>query len=136
MNVTAAGDALPPESALFSVATEYEGRCARLALRGELDLATVRLLEDELQEVWSRELRRVEIDLRALDFIGSSGIQALLEANARARDHGCALTLVRGPASVQRIFELTGIESQFAFRPASVRREERPARNGPLGIVR
>lgn len=135
MNVTATGDVLPPDSALFSVETEYEGRCARLALRGELDLATVAVLDHELQEVWSRELRRVEIDLRGLEFIGSSGIAALLEANARARDCGCALTLVRGPAPVHRIFELTGIESQFAFRPASVRREERPARGGPLGIV-
>jgi anti-sigma B factor antagonist len=136
MNVTATGDATPPENALFSVETEYEGRCARCTLRGELDLATVRVLDEELQQVWSREPRRVELDLRGLEFIGSSGIAALLEANARARERGCALTLVRGPAAVHRIFELTGIESQFAFRPASVRREERPARGGPLGIVR
>ncbi|MEA2151018.1 MAG: hypothetical protein QOD69_2848 [Solirubrobacteraceae bacterium] len=135
MNVTAAGKAPPGEGALFAVDTEYAGRCARLALRGELDLATVGVLQDELEEAWSRDLRGVEIDLSALTFIGSAGVAAFLEANARARKAGCALTLVRGPAHVHRIFELTGIESQFAFRPASVRHDERTARSGPLGIV-
>jgi anti-sigma B factor antagonist len=131
MNVSAAGSAPPGESALFAVDTEYSGRSARLALRGELDLATVGALQEELQEAWSRDLRRIEIDLSALTFIGSAGVAAFLEANACARKAGCALTLVRGPAHVHRIFELTGIESQFAFRPAS----EGPARSGPLGIV-
>jgi anti-sigma B factor antagonist len=131
MNLTAAGDAQPPENALFAVDTEYTGRCARLALRGELDIGTVRVLAEELRAVWSRDIHRVEIDLRSLTFIGSSGIAALLEANTRAREHGCALTLVRGPVAVQRIFEITGIESQFAFRPASARPEERAARSGP-----
>jgi anti-anti-sigma factor len=135
MNMTAAGDPLDPDGALFAVDTEYAGLCARLALRGELDLATVRLLEDELADVWSRDIRRVEIDLRDLTFIGSSGVAALLEANARCRTTSCSLTLVRGPAHIQRIFEITGIESQFAFRPASARSDERGARPGPLRIV-
>jgi anti-anti-sigma factor len=135
MNVTAPGNPLPPDGVLFAVDTEHVGRCARLALRGELDLATVRILENELTAVWTKDLRRIEIDLRELSFIGSAGVAALLETNSRARDVGCALTLVRGPAAVQRIFELTGIESQFAFRPESARRDERAARGGPLGIV-
>jgi anti-anti-sigma factor len=135
MNVPAQGDPLPQDGALFDVDTEYVGRCARLALRGELDLATVAVLEDELAVVWSRDIHRIEIDLRELSFMGSAGMAALLEANSRARNLGCVLTLVRGPAAVQRIFELTGIESQFAFRPASARRDERAARGGPLGIV-
>jgi anti-anti-sigma factor len=135
MNVTAPGDPSPPEGALFGVDTGYAGRCAYLALRGELDIATVRVLDEELRAVWARDVRRVEIDLRNLTFIGSSGVAALLEANSRARKAGSLLTLVRGPVAVQRIFELTGIESQFAFRPASARRDERAARSGPLGIV-
>lgn len=134
MNVTA-GDALPPEAALFAVDTEHAGRCARLALRGELDIATVRVLDDELRDVWSRDVRRVEIDLRELTFIGSSGVAALLEANAQARRRDCALTLVRGPIAIQRIFELTGIVAQFTFRPASARPDERSGRGGPIGIV-
>lgn len=134
MNVTARGDAARDE-ALFAVDTEYAGRCARMALRGELDLATVAVLQDELSLVWERDLRRIEVDLRELSFVGSSGIAALLELNTRAQRAGIALTLVRGPQPVQRIFELTGIESQFQFRDASGRPEERQTRGGPLGIV-
>jgi anti-anti-sigma factor len=136
MNVTAAGDAIPPDTALFAVDAEYSGRCARLALRGELDVATVEVLDDELRIAWARDIRRLEIDLRAVTFIGSAGVAALLEANARARGRDVALTLVRGPAAVHRIFELTGIESQFAFRSESARADERSGRGGPLGIVR
>jgi anti-anti-sigma factor len=135
MNVMAPGGPLPPDRALFAVDTEYAGRCARLALSGELDVATVSVLEEELRVVWSRDVRRVEIDLRDVQFIGSAGVAALLEANSHARKGGCALTLVRGPVQVHRIFELTGIESQFAWRPASARAEERIGRSGPLGIV-
>jgi anti-anti-sigma factor len=133
MNVTATGDA--PSDALFAVETEYAGRCARMALRGELDLATVAILDDELRMVWQRDLRRIEVDLRGLSFIGSSGIAALLELNSRTQRVGVALTLVRGPQHVQRIFELTGIESQFQFRDGSARPGERQTRGGPLGIV-
>jgi stage II sporulation protein AA (anti-sigma F factor antagonist) len=134
MNVTATGDS-PPDRALFAVDTEYAGHCARTALHGELDLATVRLLDDELRLVWQHDVRRIELDLRGLTFIGSSGIAALLEINGRARRVGVTLTLVRGPAQVQRIFELTGIESQFVFREGSARPDERQTRGGPLGIV-
>lgn len=135
MDVTAPSDSASPDGALFAVDTEHAGRCARLALHGELDLATVGVLDEELRVAWSRDISRIEIDLRGLTFIGSAGVAALLEANARARDVGCALTLVRGPKRIHRIFELTGIEGQFAFRPESVRRAARMARSGPLGPV-
>ncbi len=136
MNVTAAGDLIRPDSTLFAVDAHYDGRCARLALRGELDIATVRLLEDELRIVWARDVRRIEIDLRELTFVGSAGVAALLEANSRARGLGLALTLVRGTVAIQRVFELTGVEAQFAFRSDTARPDERGARGGPLGIVR
>ena len=127
MNVTAPDDPAPPAGA-FAVQTEFLGRFARVVVRGELDLATVGALEAALRSVWSRDVRDVEIDLRALTFMGSAGVAAFLEANARARDAGCALTIVRGPRAVHRIFELTGIERQFTFSAT--------ARGGPLRLVR
>jgi anti-sigma B factor antagonist len=116
MSTTAQGDAAPLDQALFAVDTQLTGRAARLIVRGELDLATAGIFADALRAAWSRDLDRIEIDLRGLTFIGSAGVAAILEANTRARDAGCALTLVRGPQPVHRIFELTGIEGQFAFR--------------------
>lgn len=127
MNVTAPDDPAPPDG-VFAVQTQFVGRFVRVVVHGELDLATVGILESALRSVWSRDVRDVEIDLRALTFIGSAGVAAFLEANARARDAGCTLTLVRGPKPVHRIFELTGIERQFTFSAT--------ARSGPLRLVR
>jgi anti-sigma B factor antagonist len=127
MNVAAPGDPAPPDD-VFAVETQLVGRTVRVVVRGELDLATVGILKSALRSVWSRDVRDVEIDLRALTFMGSAGVAAFLEANARARDIGCTLTLVRGPPAVHRVFELTGIERQFTFCAA--------ARSGPLRLVR
>ena len=132
MNVTAWGDPEPPDAMLFAVETQLIGSSARVAVRGELDLATADIFEAALRSVWSRDVSSVEIDLRALTFIGSSGVAALLEASARARDRGCALTLVRGPQAVPRSFELTGIEGQFTFCAASAH----SVRGGSLRLVR
>jgi anti-sigma B factor antagonist len=121
MSMTVPGDAAPPVGALFGVDTQLAGRCARLTLRGELDLATVGIFDAAVRAVRSCTLDGIEIDLRDLTFIGSAGVAALLAVNSRARDVGCALTLVRGPEPVHRIFELTGIDGQFAFRPPVAR---------------
>ena len=130
---SATGDPGLPDGALFVVDSEYAGRCARLALHGELDVATVAVLDDELRQAWARtDIRRLELDLRGVTFIGSAGIAALLKANARARERSCALTIVRGTDRVHRIFELTGIADQFAYRSQSARRE---ARGSSLRVV-
>ena len=115
MNTTASGDPARPAGPHFAVETELTGRSARLAVHGELDLATVGVFEGALRSIWSRDVESVEIDLRGLTFIGSAGIAVILAACARARDAGCTLALVRGPDSVHRIFELTGIASRLEF---------------------
>ncbi|HUR84719.1 MAG TPA: STAS domain-containing protein [Solirubrobacteraceae bacterium] len=133
MKATATGDPVPPDGALFVVDSEYTGRCARLALHGELDVATVSVLDEELRRAWAQtDIRRMELDLRGVTFMGSAGVAALLGANARARDRGCALTLVRGTDRIHRIFELTGIADQFAYRSQSARPD---ARSSSLRIV-
>ena len=117
--MTVPGDVAPREGALFGVDTQLAGRFTRLTLRGELDLATVGIFEAAVCAVRSHAIDRIEIDLSDLTFIGSAGVAAMLAVNSRARDAGCTLTLVRGPQPVHRIFELTGIDGQFAFGPPS-----------------
>jgi anti-sigma B factor antagonist len=128
MSMTVPGDPAPPEVALFGVDTQLAGRYARLTLRGELDLATVGIFDAAVRAVWSRAIDRIEIDLSDLTFIGSAGVAAILAVNSCARELGFSLTLVRGPQPVHRIFELTGIDGQFDFRPP-------PSLRGALRIV-
>jgi anti-anti-sigma factor len=85
-----------------------------LTLRGELDLATVPLLEQQVDRV-PRGRGVVVIDLSGLRFIDSSGLQVLVRAERQLRASGGQLVLVHGPRAVRRAFELTSLDRHFAW---------------------
>jgi anti-anti-sigma factor len=72
---------------------------------GELDIETSPQLEQTLREPSSQ---LVVLDLRELAFMDSSGVHAIVNASARARQLGRRLVLLRGPPDVDRVFGLTG----------------------------
>ena len=88
---------------------------ATLTLRGELDLASARQLEESLTAIDEQAPARITIDLGGLAFIDSSGLRALLLADTRAREHGYELKLIPGQESVQRGFEMTGALDGLSF---------------------
>ncbi len=85
-----------------------------LTLAGELDLATVPVLQERLDQVICAKAA-VIIDLSRLRFIDSSGLDLLVRAERQLRDSGPQLVLVRGPRAVHRVFELTSLDSHFDF---------------------
>ena len=87
---------------------------AVLTLRGELDLATVSLLGEELDRA-TRGTGAVVIDLSGLRFIDSSGLHVLVGAERELGASGGQLVLVRGPRAVRRVFELTGLDTHFEW---------------------
>jgi len=89
-----------------------DGNILWVELYGELDLATVPMLDRELRSASARGAMRVVVDLSGLEFIDSSGLHALLAARENAT---YALELTRGPAAVQRLFDLTGCTDLFRF---------------------
>jgi anti-sigma B factor antagonist len=84
-------------------------------LAGELELASAAGLEAELQGVEAGGPSWVGLDLRGLSFIDSTGLRLVLAADARARQGGRRLVLVRGGPAVQRVFELTGVDDRLAW---------------------
>ena len=111
-----------------------------LTLGGELDLATVPVLQEQLDDAM-RGKAAVVIDLSRLRFIDSSGLELLVRAERHQRDSGVQLVLVRGPRAVHRVFALTSLDSHFEFcdspsaalrtalvRRIGARRIPRPAR--------
>jgi len=82
---------------------------------GELDLATVDELQAWLQELRDAGFRRLLLDLRELTFIDSSGLRLCITWNARANTEGLDFELIRGPAAIQRAFEICGINGLLAF---------------------
>jgi anti-anti-sigma factor len=80
-----------------------------VALSGELDLLSSPVLERALERVPGDDAELVIIDLRALDFMDSTGLHLLVQAQQRAHDAGRRFAMIRGGEQVQRILDLTGI---------------------------
>jgi anti-sigma B factor antagonist len=86
-----------------------------VSLQGELDLSSVRRMEECFVSIDEQPPSRLLVDLRGLAFIDSSGLRTLLLADERAREHGYELVLIPGQAPVQRVFELTGALDVLRF---------------------
>ena len=97
----------------FWVLTEHEGNGFALALYGELDAASAPALEKQLKRLQWAGASSIVVDLSGLDFIDSTGLHALILAARRAPDG--QLSLLRGPRSVHRVFELTGMDDRLPF---------------------
>lgn len=109
-----AGTRVEPMPAPFDVRRVDHPLGVVLTLSGELDLATVPLLQEQLDRA-ERGGVAVVIDLSGLRFIDSSGLHVLVRAERRLRASGGQLVLVRGPRDVHRVFELTGLDRLFAW---------------------
>ncbi len=84
-----------------------------VVLSGELDLATAPKLEDELRRVEEAGPGIIVVDLQALSFMDSSGLRALLAADARSREAGRRFVLVRGDERVQRVLRITRLDERL-----------------------
>jgi anti-sigma B factor antagonist len=104
--------ATPPDE--FSIAASDRDGRAHLSLRGELDLATAPELEQLVNERLDAR-QEVVVDLRALDFMDSSGIRVLVAAHARAARNDTRLVVVRPAAAtaVAKIVEVSGLDGEL-----------------------
>jgi anti-sigma B factor antagonist len=99
----------------FTVEVAREPDCVRIALRGELDLATVDQAHEALSRTEVRPSNTVVLDLSRVTFIDSSGLRFVLLADRRAQEEGWHLQLVPAPPEVQRIFRTTRLEERLPF---------------------
>lgn len=100
---------------VFEFETVERDGTAIVRLVGELDLAGVEPLQAEFERLCSNGLSALTVDLSGLDFVDSTGLHALLRLNGRCVSEELSLRLVPGPPSVQRLFQITGTETQFTF---------------------
>ncbi len=95
----------------FAIDIDERGDRIVVTPRGELDMASAPELE---QAVMPRlgEGAWVVLDLRALEFIDSSGLRVVVGAHRAAEEQGGRFTCVRGEpgSTVHRIVEIAGID--------------------------
>ncbi|MEA2157096.1 MAG: hypothetical protein QOE11_3236 [Solirubrobacteraceae bacterium] len=111
----AAAPCPPPDFTALTLSSVREGDAHHICPFGELDLASVPRLEYELAQVERTDAPRIVLDLSGLLYVDSTAVRLLLDANARSRAAGGRLTLRRGQAQVQRVFELLGVAEILPF---------------------
>jgi anti-sigma B factor antagonist len=89
----------------FTVSQRDEPGRTVVALTGELDLLTVPRFAARLTQIVRRRSGDLVIDVCALDFIDSLGLQILLVARRRLRRQSRGLTVVCKPGPVLRAIE-------------------------------
>jgi anti-sigma B factor antagonist len=100
----------------FGFQTIVRGPIAIVTLRGEMDLHACADLEPELERLYDEgRIDVIALDLRALEFLDSSGLRTVVITRNRLEDEDRRLVLVRGPQSVQRVFEITRMTERLEF---------------------
>ena len=100
----------------FTLSSAREDDVHTVSLFGELDIVTAEGVDEELARVEETDAPEIVIDLAGLTVLDSSGVRLLLNAQARAQRFGSErLKLRRGPESVQRVLELSGVDEMLSF---------------------
>ena len=100
----------------LGVVSELASGRALLALRGELDLATVPEAEAALMRLeHDSNPTTIVLDLHELLFMDSTGLRFVLAADARATGSDRRFVVVRGPRNVHRVFLLALLEDRLEF---------------------
>lgn len=112
-----AGFVRAEDVAVFHVATavRQDGAVLELRLRGELDVATVDDLQDVLERASAEGYACIVVDLSGLEFIDSSGLEALAVGHKRQRANGGDVVLRNPNQRIRRVLEIVGFEKVFAI---------------------
>lgn len=86
-----------------------------LSVSGELDQATAPELEDALRVPHEGDDGSVFVDLSSCEFIDSTGLSLLVEAQRRLSENGHRLVICCPRSEVRRLLELTGIDTAIGI---------------------
>jgi anti-sigma B factor antagonist len=100
---------------LLDVTSDWDGDQLVITVTGELDVSTAPILQREIDRAAEEPPETLRLDLSALRFMDSTGLQLVLSTDSKTRAKGRKLELVRGPQTVQRLFQVAGLEERLTF---------------------
>jgi anti-sigma B factor antagonist len=109
---------MPTGAPSFAMQTVASGNKRTLILTGEVDLLTAPDVERAIRKLCAEGAAEIVLDLRKVTFMDSTGLRATTSAQALCEEHGHDLSLIRGPSQVQRLFEITGLDTHFQWQDA------------------
>ena len=104
--------ASPPEQ--FDIAVEQRKASSSCARRAS-STSPRRRCSTRSSATSPREGASTVLDLEAVEFIDSSGLQTILTAHAASQRDGFGLTMLPGPPPVMKVFELAGLDDRLPF---------------------
>ncbi|WP_016697547.1 STAS domain-containing protein [Actinoalloteichus spitiensis] len=108
----------------FTLATEPCGEGGVVVrASGEIDMLTAPRLREELLGLLDAG-HRVILDLDRVDFLGSSGLAALVDAHRHEAPATAAFALVADSRTVVRPLEVTGLDRVLTVHPTLERARE------------
>jgi anti-sigma B factor antagonist len=87
---------------------------AWVRVEGELDLVSSPKLGRTIDEA-RQSGRRIVLDLREVSFIDSSGVHVIWNTALAVRREGGRLLVVRGPAHVDRVLSMLGVDKHVSM---------------------
>jgi anti-sigma B factor antagonist len=103
------------ERPAFDVDVQGIDAATVIAVRGDMDIASIEALDAALDQALEGAPARVTMDLRAVGFVDSSGLRFLLRANARARNEGWELEISRPGETAIKALAVTGVLELLPF---------------------
>jgi anti-anti-sigma factor len=100
----------------FSCKAESDGDAVVIAPRGELDMATVGAVEQELRRARDAGAAKLVLNLSGLSFMDSTGLHLVARWSDDASRDGFEFALDQASPAVQRVFELSGMNGQLPLR--------------------
>ena len=115
----ASGPAQAPAEASLSVLRRPACTVARL--RGDLDIATIPALREQLAGVLGPGVRLLIIDLSEVSFCGAAGLAMLTGTQRRARARGITVRLAAPRPQTAELLRITGLDRSLSSGAARQR---------------
>jgi anti-sigma B factor antagonist len=102
----------------FALVARRLGDAYLIRVRGEVDVATAPQVRRALGSAITVRTNRVVLDLCAVRFIDSTGLQALLNAQRRLSELHRRFVVVCPSGPVRRAFEIANLMGTFSVKPS------------------
>lgn len=101
----------------LEVHREQDGDVAIVALRGEFDYAEMAAAQEEIWAAEAESPAVLLLDLTGLEFMDSSAVRVILQADGRAREGGRRLAVVTGTGPPHRVLSILGLTERLDVVP-------------------
>ncbi len=96
----------------LSIRSERDGDAYRVFAVGELDIATVGMLEKAVRDV-EDSARVIVLDLSGLSFMDSTGLRLMIDLTERYGGEANRLQVVAGSPAVERLLDIAGLRGRL-----------------------